>query len=370
MTARPLRVALLGRAVAPIAIASLACSLALCARAETPDQVANPRTRDGTWVTDVPGALRDATRDSLNQQIAALERDTGIELGVAVVASLDGMSIEEFAGKLYEQWGIGKRSESSGALFLWSTGDRRVRIEVGYGLEPILTDGRAGSILDTFVLPSFKNDEFDQGVLRGVDAVVTVLRKRPLDLPPVTSDSYDRKDTLWPEILGFLFLGSASIFGWRWWRRYHPRRCKGCGATMKRLSETQDDSFLEDAQELEERIKSVDYDVWACPACAQRLVLAYPRAFSRHHRCPQCKNRTATESVETLHEATESSTGLERVTETCEYCKFSHPFTRKTPMVTASSSGSGSSAGGSSRSGGSSSFGGGRSGGGGASRGY
>ena len=71
----------------------------------------------------------------LNQSIGEIERTHGIEMAVVVVRSLDGLSIEEFAEQLFNRWGIGKQHRDNGLLFLWSTGDRKVRVEVGYGLE-------------------------------------------------------------------------------------------------------------------------------------------------------------------------------------------------------------------------------------------
>ena len=86
--------------------------------------------------------------------------------------------MEEAAVKLFELWGIGKKNKDNGLLLLWSTGDRRVRIEVGYGLEGALPDGKVGAILDTYVIPKFKAGDFDQGLIDGVDAVVARRARR------------------------------------------------------------------------------------------------------------------------------------------------------------------------------------------------
>ena len=120
--------------------------------------IPNPRVRDGTWVTDMPRALRADTVARLNQTIGDIQRTHGIEMAVVVVRSLDGLSIEEAAEKIFNLWGIGKKDRDNGLLFLWSTGDRKVRVEVGYGLEGVLPDGKAGAILDTYVIPRFKSE--------------------------------------------------------------------------------------------------------------------------------------------------------------------------------------------------------------------
>ncbi len=134
---------------------------------------------------------------------------------------------------------------------------------------------------------------------------------------------------------------------------------------MTRLSESEDNAHLDRAQIVEEQIKSVDYDVWKCPACSHHLVLRYPRWLTGYDKCPQCSNRTKSSKETVIERATTSSEGLARVNESCAFCSFRSEYTKTLPRIERSSSWS--SSGGSS---GGSSFGGGRSGGGGASRGY
>jgi uncharacterized protein len=366
------------------ALAAVCASVALAA---PPAGVPNPRERDGTWVTDEPGALRPETLTRLNELLSALERDTRAEVAVAVVATLDGLSVEEYAVRLFEAWGIGKRGEDNGALLLWSPSDRRVRIEVGYGLEPVLTDGRAGAILDRYVMPEFRSGDFDRGVVQGVEAMAGLIRRQQVELPSPATTVYEapgasgvpppasgspppppRGLAPWlPAVAGVggIALVIASWFGWRRWRRHRPRRCPACGGRMRRLDEREDDEFLAEAGRLEERLGSVDYDVWQCPDCADRILLRYPRWFSRYARCRQCGYRTCGRNEVTLVAATTAAAGIAEVTERCEFCTYRHVYRRAIPRISTSSS---SSSGGYSRGGGS--FGGGRSGGGGASRGY
>src|SRR3954454_18919622 len=101
------------------------------------------------------------------------------EMAVVVVASLDGLPIEEAAVKLFELWGIGKKSRDNGLLLLWSTGDSRVRVEVGYGLDGVLPDGKVGRIIDTNVMPKLRSAQFDEGLLAGVNAVLSAARNQP-----------------------------------------------------------------------------------------------------------------------------------------------------------------------------------------------
>ena len=335
--------------------------------AEPLSSIPNPRTRDGTWVTDMPGALRAETVARLNSIIGDLERTNGVEIAVVVVNSLDGLSVEETAVKLFELWGIGKKSKDNGLLLLWSRGDRRLRVEVGYGLEGALPDGKVGAILDTYVIPKFKTNDFDQGLIDGVDALVRVARAEPVALASAKSESYDRSPwgigSVLAGIGAALATSLGSITGFRRWRRYRRRRCPVCQTWMTRLGEIEDDAQLAEGQQAEERVGSVDYDVWTCGGCSHHFTLRYPKWITGYAKCPQCSNRTKSSTETVIEAATTSSSGRAQVVEQCAFCSFRHEFTKVLPRIQPSSSSGRSSGGGSS-------FGGGRSGGGGASRGY
>jgi uncharacterized protein len=134
---------------------------------------------------------------------------------------------------------------------------------------------------------------------------------------------------------------------------------------MTRLEEVDDDALLVAGQQAEERVGSVDYDVWKCGACSHHFTLRYPKWLTGYAACPQCSYRTKSSAETVIQAATTSSSGSARVVEQCAFCNFRHEYTRTLPRIQQSSSG-----GSSGSSGGGSSFGGGRSGGGGASRGY
>ena len=327
------------------------------------------RSRDGTWVTDMPGKLRAETIARLNSTISDLERTTGAEMAVVVIGSLDGLSIEEAAVRLFDLWDIGKKDKDNGLLLLWSTGDRRVRVEVGYGLEGVLPDGKVGAILDAYVMPKFKSGEFDEGLLAGVDALLSAARNEPVELPSPTSESYENGSpgigTVLIGLLGAIPVGLGSIVGFRKWRRRRRRRCPACQTLMVCLPEADDDALLEKGQQAEERIGSVDYDVWKCGACSHHFTLRYPKWVSGFAKCPQCHNRTKSSTETVIEHASTTSSGSARVVEHCAFCSFRREYTKVLPRIESSSSSSSGSSGGSS-----SSFGGGSSGGGGASRGY
>ncbi len=275
-----------------IALAALTLLLIAAVGAEPLTSIPNPRTRDGTWVTDVPGVLRADTIARLNSTIGEFERTNGAEMAIVVIRSLDGLSIEETAVKLFELWGIGKKSKDNGLLLLWSTGDRRVRVEVGYGLEGVLPDGKVGRILDAYVMPKFRAGQFDEGLLAGVDALLSAARDEPVELPSPRSESYENGSSgIIAAVIGLLAgipISVGSIVGFRKWRRRHRRRCPACQTLMICLDEADDDALLEKGQQAEERIGSVDYDVWKCGACGHHFTLRYPKWFSSYAQCPQC----------------------------------------------------------------------------------
>jgi uncharacterized protein len=312
--------------------------------------------------------LRADTVARLNSTISDVERTAGVEMAVVVIGSLDGVPIEEAAVRLFDLWGIGKKKQDNGLLLLWSTGDRRVRVETGYGLEGVLPDGKVGAILDSYVMPQFRSGQFDEGVIAGVDALLKAARNEPLELSSPTTESYETGGTgigaVIVGLLGAIPVGLGSIVGFRKWRRGRRRRCPACQTPMIRLAEAEDDVLLEKGQQAEERIGSVDYDVWKCGACSHHFTLRYPKWFSSFEKCPQCQNRTKSSKETVIRAATTSSTGSARVLEQCEFCTFRREYSKTLPRLSSSSSSSGRS----SSSG--SSFGGGRSGGGGASRGY
>jgi uncharacterized protein len=218
------------------------------------------------------------------------------------------------------------------------------------------------------VIPKFKTGDFDQGLLDGVGALLRVARNEPIELASQKSESYESGSwgvvAALSGVFGTIVTAIGSMVYFRRWRRHRRRRCPACRTRMTCLSETDDDALLEKGQQAEERIGSVDYDVWKCGACPHHFTLRYPKWFSKYAKCPQCHNRTKSSAETVLQSATTSHSGSARVDEECGFCSFRHTYTKTLPRIQQSSSSGGSSGGGSS------SFGGGRSGGGGASRGY
>ena len=124
-------------------------------------------------VNDVAGVVDARSADEMDTRIRALLAASGDTVVVATVDTIEPYgSIEEYAARLFEQSGIGDRERDRGVLVVMAAQERRVRIEVGYGLEDIITDGFAGDVIRTEMLPAFRSGEYGPGLLSGVTAII------------------------------------------------------------------------------------------------------------------------------------------------------------------------------------------------------
>jgi len=127
------------------------------------------------YVVDEAGLLTPETMTRLTAVCDELDTKTQCQIGVAIVRSIAPLEIEDYAVRLFEQWGVGSRTQDEGVLFVVAEQERRVRIEVGYGLEGILPDGRAGSILRSEVVPHLRENDWNAGVAGGVVALARLI---------------------------------------------------------------------------------------------------------------------------------------------------------------------------------------------------
>ena len=126
-------------------------------------------------VVDDAHILSPQAAQKLDGDLARLEAQTGRQVVVATLPDLQGYDIADYGYQLGRAWGIGRKGKDDGVVFLVAPNDRKVRIEVGYGLEPVLTDALSSVILQTKVLPRFKAGQMEQGVFDGVEAVIQQL---------------------------------------------------------------------------------------------------------------------------------------------------------------------------------------------------
>lgn len=126
-------------------------------------------------VVDEARLLSPDRERQLSERLEALEAETADQLVVVTVNDLQGYPIEDYGYQLGREWGIGQGETDNGVLLIVAPNERKVRIEVGYGLEPILTDALSARIIHEEILPDFRQAGFESGITRGVDAIINQL---------------------------------------------------------------------------------------------------------------------------------------------------------------------------------------------------
>lgn len=160
------------------------CFLVFLALAGTPAHAAYPPPPDGP-VLDQAGIIPDAEEAALDARLREYNARTGRAVVVATVTSLDGETIEMYSVGLFEQWGIGGKESDQGLLLLVAPTERKLRIEVGYGLHQYVTDALSGRIIRNEITPRFKQGDMAGGIAAGVNALVIQLDRTPADAKAV-----------------------------------------------------------------------------------------------------------------------------------------------------------------------------------------
>jgi uncharacterized protein len=170
-------------------------------------------------VVDDAGVLDSRTVGELTLMLADHERATGQQVVVVTLESLQGYTIEDYGYQVGRHWGIGQKGVNNGALLIVAPREHKVRIEVGYGLEGELTDAICSTIIQNYILPSFKRDDYSAGILAGTASILSVLGGNSLSPPPAPQPL-----TFWQGpweivfIWGLLFFGPWVYFLRLWFR--------------------------------------------------------------------------------------------------------------------------------------------------------
>ncbi len=130
-------------------------------------------------VVDNADLLTPGDEAALTQKLEALETASSRQLVVATVPDLQGYPVEDYGYRLGRSWGLGQEGANNGAILLVARDDRKVRIEVGYGLEPILTDALSSLIIQNRILPRFRENDYPGGINAGADAIIEQLQAPP-----------------------------------------------------------------------------------------------------------------------------------------------------------------------------------------------
>ena len=305
-----------------------------------------PRPTPASFIADVPNVIPAPAQRDLDARIRAVQDSGWGDIGVAILRSIEGYQPYEVGVAIYRTWRIGRidsigsARRDLGALLLIVpkelTPDNRGHcwITTGLGAEAILTDGAAGTICRDRVVPHLLSRNHAAAVAAGIEAIAErvradrLLASQPIAQPsarprgpPQRVAGWRSRGMLVGEFLPLLVLvvGVGGLIFFLRWRRHHARSCPKCGRKMRRLSEEADDAALSRGQLFEEKLRSVDYDVWQCE-CGERRVIGWQRYFSGYSLCRRCGVH-ATRSERTVwRHATTASTGLAEVTYTCLAC--------------------------------------------------
>lgn len=316
----------------------------------TVDEVPNVHVKDRTqYVSNPSGVLSSGAVAQLNATLGGLWRSTSAEVVVVAVDSVDpSMTPEEFATKLFEKWGIGKSDKDNGLLILLSTGDNAAIIRTGYGMEGIIPDIIAGRVIRNVMFPAYREGRFDEGMIAGVNELGRIIQNPEYREELKSKYANDSRRSADTDISGSeifnMYMGFAVVVGigmlllvlysisstrklddvqrYRALDQYrtlslfavflsiglalpayliliakmkcvrrHKRDCPHCGTRMELIDEEHDNDYLTPAQDTEEKLNSIDYDVWHCPKCHQTEILPYINRQTNYTVCDRCGAR-------------------------------------------------------------------------------
>lgn len=360
-------------------IAAMLLAIAGVAQVYTPSDMPNVQVADRSqYVSDPAGLLPADVKAEVNRRMAALRERTSVEAVVAIPPEIGDMESAEWCEKLFTAWGIGKSDKDNGVLLMISPGSRRAFIMTGYGVEGALPDISCKKIINNEIIPAMRDDDLASAVLGATSkisdaltdpAVAEELRSEESDNFGAAVDSLDPKVILifvkWVAAVMFLFalgcfikdclkarkrptnysksimwrshlmpyvwfsilsLGAAlpflllAFWQYRSWRT-RPLKCSTCGAKMHRLPEEKDNELLTPSQDLEERLDTVDYDVWECPECGTVERFPFKVKQTKYTECPACHTIAMTlESDRVVHPATTRREGYGVKTYECKFC--------------------------------------------------
>ena len=196
----------------------LTAFVALCAaseaRAAIPSDVLLQKLQPRGAVNDFAGILKPEEVAALQNRISQLRQKNGSQFAVVILPSLEGGQIEDFANKLFHKWGVGEKGKNNGIMLLVALQDRKARIEVGYGLEPILPDALAGRVLDEQLFPAFKQGRHAQGLMQAVGRVSDIIeRGQPATEQDRQAKRKAKKDDSAPWVLLFFVAIGFGVIG-------------------------------------------------------------------------------------------------------------------------------------------------------------
>ena len=359
--------------VAAVAIFSVQAAIAgTYSVEEVPNVHLSDRSRH---VSNPDGILSPRAQAAVDTLLEHVRRSTTVEPAFVVVEDINSDDIDDFATRLFESWGLGKQDLDNGLLVLVARDSRKAVIRPGYGLEGVLPDIVCSHILRNEMFPAFRRGDYDGGVVAAASEISRILtdpeyadelrsQQADADFARKSGDEdgfmfylrcaaflaagmlvllllrllmlrgrsrFDRYRALekWrPAYLALTFLGlgmplvaSLPLVLMLWYWRNGKRMCPNCGTRMNKVDEVHDNDYLTPSQDLEEKVGSVDYDVWLCPNCGETDILPYVDKSSPLTECENCHARTARlQTVRVLRQPTTSREGAGERVYSCLNC--------------------------------------------------
>ena len=350
------------------------------ARSYSVEEVPNVHVADRTrFLSNPDGIISPAAQARIDSLVAGVRRATSAEMAVVVVDDIASDDIDVFATELFTAWGLGKKDRDNGLLVLVARDRRKAVIRPGYGMEGVLTDIACTEIVRKTVIPNMRGNDINAAVDQATALMASAISDPAVagELRSAESDNVGGQvkaidsDALWT--LLYFVVGVALLIGFvlmisdirstrrldrygkaQYWRKRIPLylavavvsagsgsiflliaflayrrnrlgrvRCDSCGAKMKRLGEEEDNQLLSDSQDLEERLNTVDYDVWECSKCGSVKRFAYRSGQKKYTECPNCHTVAyglTEDNILVPPTVRQDGTG-ERVYE-CKYCRY------------------------------------------------
>lgn len=325
--------------------------IAAFARTYTVDEIPNVHVADSSrYVSNPDGIMSAEAVRQADNLMRGIRRTTSSEAVMVIVDDIEGGDIDTFATDLFGKWGLGKSDLDNGLLILVAKDLRRAAIRTGYGLEGVMPDIICAKILREKMFPAFRQGDYDGGMLATASTISNILanpdirdeilsdeadadfagHREEVDLKSFFGGFYRVSGVLTILLIAFLLysiranrnksnharymalnklkptylaltffglglpaLASVPLLLVMASYRNKPRICPRCAAKMKKVDEVHDNDFLTPAQDTEERIGSVDYDVWLCPKCGETDIEPYVKANSGFHKCEHCGGLTS-----------------------------------------------------------------------------
>ena len=390
---------------------SIFISINIFSQEYTLETIPNPKTTNAAaFVSNPDGILKTETVDEINRQLASLQAQNSSEVAVVVVNSIGYNEIKSFATDLFRNWKIGQSKKNNGLLILFVLDQKKVTFETGYGLEGVLPDAICKRIQSRYMIPEFKNGNYDAGMLAGIGEVVSTVKGETFitkaekiawnEILPLAAGVYliimllslvwiqniiakNRKNSnltsniarykaiksektgvlilisvLFPvAALGVILVFSlplyyivllvgipvstipANIYAKIMMRkiRREPIKCTECNGTMHILSEKEEDAHLKLAQQFEEQLHAIDYDVFVCDSCKNEAIFTLDKP-SIYSDCPKCGTKAfILKEKRTVVAPTYISGGTERTTYHCKFCGYEEHHNDNIPRLTRNS---------------------------------